>query len=37
MFEVAYATMCQAGNGYYQWLANSHEQEHPDPTANCDD
>ena len=34
---VTYAIMCQAGKGYSLWLSNSHEQEHPDATACCDD
>ena len=35
--EVTCAIMCQARKGYSLWLANNHEQEHPDATANCDD
>ena len=35
--EVTCAIMCQAGKGYSLWLCKSHEQEHPDVTANCDD
>ena len=34
---VTCAIMCQAGKGYSLWLCKSHEQEHPDVTANCDD
>ena len=35
--RVTCAIMCQAGKGYSLWLSNSHEQEHPDATASCDD
>ena len=35
--QVTCAIMCQAGKGYSLWLCKSHEQEHPDVTANCDD
>ena len=35
--KVTCAIMCQAGKGYSLWLCKSHEQEHPDVTANCDD
>ena len=35
--SVTCAIMCQAGKGYSLWLCKSHEQEHPDVTANCDD
>ena len=35
--RVTCAIMCQARKGYSLWLANNHEQEHPDATANCDD
>ena len=34
---VTYVIMCQWGKGYSLWLANSHDQEHPDATARCDD
>ena len=34
---VTYGIMCQAGKGYSLWLCNSHEQEHPDATAYCND
>ena len=34
---VTYEVMCQWGKGYSLWLWNSHEKEHPDATANCDD
>ena len=34
---VTYGIMCQAGKGYSLWLCDSHEQEHPDATAYCDD
>ena len=34
---VTYGIMCQVGKGYSLWLCNSHEQEHPDATAYCDD
>jgi len=36
-FWVTCAIMCQAGKGYSLWLSNSHEQEHPDAAAYCDD
>ena len=29
--------MCQAGKGYSLWLSKSHDREHPDATARCDD
>ena len=34
---VTYVTIYQWGKGYFLWLCNSHEQEHPDATARCDD
>ena len=36
-YRVTYVIMCQAGKGYSLWLCKSHEQEHPDATAYCDD
>ena len=34
---VTYGIMCQWGKGYSLWLSKSHEEEHPDATAYCDD